>query len=181
MAISLLKQQNADTVGWIEIPGTTISYPVMHTTDNSYYLTHTFSGKTNSSGCIFVETLNSGDFTDIHTIIYGHNMNNGSMFASLKNYSSVSYLVAHPTIYIDLEDGTHAYQIFSVHTVNSDDEVFTIGFARDDEYAAFLEMLKESSDYDTGVSVTTDDDIITLSTCTNSGVDRYVVHAKKLY
>lgn len=88
VAISELQAQNSDTVGWIQIPGTQISYPLMHTSDDSYYLNHTFSKKLNSAGSIFVETLNNGDFSDLHTIIYGHNMKNGSMFAGLKEYSS---------------------------------------------------------------------------------------------
>ncbi len=86
VAISELQAQNSDTVGWIQIPGTQISYPLMHTSDDSYYLNHTFSKKLNSAGSIFVETLNNGDFSDLHTIIYGHNMKNGSMFAGLKEY-----------------------------------------------------------------------------------------------
>ena len=181
VALSELQAQNPDTVGWIEIPGTTISYPLMQTGDDSYYLNHTFSNKVNSAGSIFVETLNSSDFTDLHTIIYGHNMKNGSMFAGLKNYASPSYLVAHPTVYIDLADGTHAYQIFSVYESPSESDSYTIGFAPDEQYEEFLQTLKGRSAYDTGVTVTKDDYIITLSTCTKSGEHRYLVHAKKIY
>ena len=181
MALSELQAQNSDTVGWIEIPGTGISYPLMQTGDDSYYLNHTFSKKINSAGSIFVETLNSADFTDLHTIIYGHNMKNGSMFAGLKNYESPSYLVAHPTVYIDLADGTHAYQIFSVYESPSESDSYTIGFAPDEQYETFLQTLKSRSSYDTGVTVTKDDYIITLSTCTKSGEHRYLVHAKKVY
>ena len=181
VALSELQAQNPETVGWIEIPGTTISYPLMHTDDDSYYLNHTFSNKINSAGSIFVETLNSPDFTDLHTIIYGHNMKNGSMFAGLKNYASPSYLVAHPTVYIDLADGTHAYQIFSVYESPSESDSYTIGFAPDEQYEEFLQTLKSRSAYDTGVTVTKDDSIITLSTCTRQGEHRYLVHAKKIY
>ena len=165
----------------IEIPGTTISYPLMHRDDNAYYLNHTFSGKINSAGSIFMETLNSPDFTDLHTIIYGHNMKNGSMFAGLKNYTSPSYLVAHPNVYLDLADGTHCYQIFSVYEVEAESDSYTIGFAPDEQYETFLQTLKSRSAYDTGVTVTKDDSIITLSTCTRQGEHRYLVHAKKIY
>ena len=134
VALSELQAQNPDTVGWIEIPGTGISYPLMQADDNAYYLNHTFSGKVNSAGSIFMEQLNSSDFTDLHTIIYGHNMKNGSMFAGLKNYSSPSYLVSHPTVYLDLADGTHAYQIFSVYEAAADSDSYTIGFAPDEQY-----------------------------------------------
>ena len=181
VALSELQAQNPDTVGWIEIPGTGISYPLMQADDNAYYLNHTFSGKVNGAGSIFMEQLNSSDFTDLHTIIYGHNMKNGSMFAGLKNYSSPSYLVSHPTVYLDLADGTHAYQIFSVYEAAADSDSYTIGFAPDEQYEEYLRTIKGRSEYDTGVDVTKDDFIITLSTCTRSGEDRYLVHAKKLW
>lgn len=181
VAISELQSQNSDTVGWIQIPGTQISYPLMHTGDDSYYLNHTFSGKLNSAGSIFVETLNNGDFTDLHTIIYGHNMKNGSMFAGLKEYRSASYLVSHPNVYIDLADGTHAYQIFSVYEAEADSDSYTIGFAPDEVYEEYLNTIKGRSQYDTSVTVTKEDSIITLSTCTRHGEKRFLVHAKKLY
>ena len=94
------------------------------------------------------------------------------MFAGLKNYESPSYLVAHPTVYIDLADGTHAYQIFSVYESPSESDSYTIGFAPDEQYETFLQTLKSRSSYDTGVTVTKDDYIITLSTCTKSGEHR---------
>jgi len=176
-----LKALNSEIVGWIEIPGTQISYPIMHTGDNEFYLNHTFSGKVNSAGSIFVETLNSPEFTDLHTIVYGHNMKNGSMFAGLKNYTSPSFLVAHPTIYIDLEDGTHGYQIFSCYEAAADIDSYTIGFVQDEQYETFLQTLKSRSAYDTGVEVSVTDSVISLSTCTRNGENRYLVHAKKIY
>ena len=181
VALSELQAQNPDTVGWIEIPGTGISYPLMQADDDAYYLNHTFSNKVNSAGSIFVEALNSPDFTDLHTIIYGHNMKNGSMFAGLKNYASPSYLVAHPNVYIDLADGTHCYQIFSVYEVEAESDSYTIGFAPDEQYETFLQTLKSRSEYDTGVTAAKEDSIVTLSTCTRNGEHRYLVHAKKIY
>lgn len=179
--LSSLQNMNSEAVGWIEIPGTVISYPMVHTTDNSYYLTHTFRKENNKSGSIFIETANKADFSDLHTIIYGHNMKDGSMFAGLKNYETQSYLQAHPYIYIDLADGAHCYQIFSCHEADVTDITYTIGYAADDTYAAFLDALKAASLYDTGVSVGTGDSVITLSTCTSNGSMRFVVHAKKVY
>lgn len=179
--LASLLEINSECIGWIEIPGTDISYPMVHTTDNEYYLTHTFRREENKAGSIFLETANNADFSDLHTIIHGHNMKNGSMFAGLKNYKKESYYEKHPHIFIDLADGSHCYQIFSCHQAPSTDITYTIGYSADDTYATFLNALKESSLYDTGVDVTTSDHVITLSTCTNSGKDRFVVHAKKLY
>lgn len=179
--LTTLKGINPDAVGWIEIPGTALSYPLVHTSDNIYYLTHTFRGKENKSGAIFIEALNKTDFSDLHTIIYGHNMKDGSMFASLKNYQKESYYTANPYIYIDMADGAHCYQIFSCHEAKVTDITYTIGYGADDVYADFLNSIKGASLYDTGVEVGTGDSVITLSTCTKSGSDRFVVHAKKLY
>ena len=176
-----LKALNEDVIAWIEIPETAISYPIVQGEDDVYYLTHTFNDTENSAGAIFMEALSSPDFTDMHTILYGHNMKNGSMFGSLMEYESPSYLVAHPLIFIDTEEGSHAYKIFSCYQVDADSDSYTIGFKADEMYVNFLKKLKERSDYDTGVEVTMEDKIITLSTCTNTGTNRYLVHAKKVW
>lgn len=176
-----LQAINPEAIGWIEIPGTIISYPIVHTTDNSYYLSHTFRKTENKAGSIFLETSNQADFSDLHTIIYGHNMKNGSMFAGLKSYSSQSYLSEHPYVFIDLQDGSHCYQIFSCHEADTSDNCYTIGYEPDEVYTTFLESLKASSLYDTGVDVDLNDSVITLSTCTRNGSKRFVVHAKKIY
>lgn len=179
--LASLQGINSEAVGWIEIPDTMICYPMVHTSDNLYYLTHTFRKETNKAGSIFIETANKADFSDLHTIIYGHNMKDGSMFAGLKEYKKESYWKAHPYVYVDLADGSHCYEIFSCHDAPVTDISYTVGYAADDKYASFLDTLKASSLYDTGVAVGTEDSVITLSTCTNNGKDRFVVHAKKIY
>lgn len=182
--LASLQEINSEAIGWIEIPDTVISYPMVHTDNDTYYLTHTFKKESNRVGSIFVEALNHADFSDLHTIIYGHNMKNGSMFATLKNYNTKSYWQAHPYIYIDLEDNSHCYQIFSCYQADISDQCYTIGYEKDvsaEVYQQFLDHLKNSSLFDTGVEVTAEDKVITLSTCTNSGRNRFVVHAKKLY
>lgn len=179
--LSALQEINEEAVGWITIPDTEINYPIVHTTDNSFYLTHTFSKENNKSGGIFIDAANNADLSDLHTLIYGHNMKNGSMFGGLKSYKQESYWKDHPYIYIDLADGSHCYEIFSSYVALVTDICYTIDYVKDDYYASFLEALQESSLYDTGVEVGIDDLVITLSTCTNQGKDRFVVHAKKIY
>lgn len=183
IAFEELKAQNEDVIGWIEIPDTEISYPLMQGDDDQYYLKHTFSGNKNSAGSIFVEYQNKPDLTDRHTIIYGHNMKNGSMFGGLKEYRNASYLVDHPMVYIDLEDGTHAYQIFSCYETPANSNTYTIGFASqpDGRYEQFVQTLKNSSAYDTGIDVSKNDRVISLSTCTKRSENRFVVHAKRIY
>ena len=107
-----LRSQNPEMTAWIAFDTLNISYPVMHGVDNTYYLTHTFSGKTNSSGSIFMEAGNSGDFTDYHTLLYGHNMKNGSMFGLLKKYRDEEFYSGNEFFIIYLQDRYLRYQIF---------------------------------------------------------------------
>lgn len=86
--------------GWILIPNTVISYPLLQGEDNQYYLNHTWKKWTSAVGAIFMDSQNNPNLTDFNTIVYGHRMNNGSMFASLKNYKKQSYWQAHPCVYI---------------------------------------------------------------------------------
>lgn len=176
-----LRSLNPDCIGWIEIPDTNISYPIVQGSDNSYYLTHTFKGEENKSGSIFVEAMNDRDFSDLHTIIYGHNMKNGSMFGKLSDYRKESFYKKHPHIFLDLEDGNHCYQIFSCYEAETTDNVYSIGYAANEKYEAFLNGLTASSLYSTGVDVSISDKVITLSTCTSNSQKRFVVCAKKLY
>ena len=172
---------NKDIIAWIRIPDTNINYLVVQGKSNSQYLRKNIYGNYSFGGCLFVDSSTQNPFENMNTIIYGHNMKNGSMFAGLKNYSDQSYAEAHPYIYVDLADGSHCYEIFSAHEADATDITYTIGYRANDTYASFLDSLKTASLYDTGVEVTKDDSVISLSTCTKSGEKRFVVHAKKLY
>lgn len=176
---ALLQEQNPDTVGWIEFPGTRIDYPVMRNDDVGYYLTHTFSRAENIAGSIFMESANHGDFQDAHTIIYGHNMKNGSMFGLLKKYREQEYFQEHPYFYLYTPEATYVYDIFSCYEVSQDSDIYTAWYGADETFAAFVETLKKNSAYDTGVEVTAEDSIITLSTCVGVETNRYVIHAKR--
>ena len=176
-----LKKLNPDVKAWIQVSKTNIDYPVVQGQDDMDYINKNVYGEFELSGAIFLSCLNKDDFSDPYNLVYGHNMKNGSMFAGLKNYSDQSYAEAHPYIYVDLADGSHCYEIFSAHEADATDITYTIGYRANDTYASFLDSLKTASLYDTGVEVTKDDSVISLSTCTKSGEKRFVVHAKKLY
>ena len=88
-----LKSTNESIVGWIEVPGTSISYPIVQGDDNSWYLYHTISGQSNPSGAIFLDYRNNSDFTDRHSLIYGHNMRDGSMFAGLHTWDGALFFI----------------------------------------------------------------------------------------
>ncbi len=103
------------------------------------------------------------------------------MFAALKDYTSLHFYKNHPHIYIDLEDGAHCYEIFSCREADVTDICFSTGYAADEAYASFLNILKSSSLYDTGVEPDGTVPSLTLATCSKRGAKRFVVHAKKIY
>ena len=145
-----LKKINPDIVAWIAFDNIDISYPVVQR-DNSYYLSHTFEGKENVAGCIFMDEQNTSDFSDNHTILYGHNMKNGTMFGMLKNYKEQEFLEENRYFTIYTPDAEYRYEISSVRTVSVENSLFT--------------------QTDLGEK----DRVVTLSTCTYSDDLRFVV------
>ena len=179
MDFAALREVNSDVLGWILIPNTVISYPLVQGDDNQYYLKHTWKKWTSAVGAIFLEYQNSPDFSDFNTIIYGHRMNNGSMFASLKNYKKQSYWAAHPYVYITDDNGSHKYEIFAAYEVSTAGTTYQIGFSGDASKQAFLDYCLGQSVIDTGITPTVHDKILTLSTCTGNGhATRWVVQAR---
>ena len=178
MDFSALRQQNPDVLGWILIPGTRVSYPVVQGTDNSYYLNHTWRGGKNSVGAIFMDYRNSGDLSDFNTIIYGHRMNNRSMFGTLSQYKSRSYWQAHPYVYLTDDSGTHRYEIFAAGEVSVDSDVYRLGLRSSSGRQSFLDSCLSLSALNTGVTPHVYDKVLTLSTCTGNGhATRWVVQA----
>ena len=174
---------NPDTVGWIRFSPepSQINYPVVQGDDNDLYLHKTFSANDNTVGAIFVNVYNNADFNDRNTIIYGHRMNDNSMFHDLAKYEDKSFWEANPYFYIYTPDGREiTYHIYSTGVVKDTSDTYITEFASDEEYQAFLNMTKEVAAYDTGVEAGTDKVIVTLSTCTKaSNDDRFVVRGVK--
>ena len=178
MDFSALRQQNPDVLGWILIPGTRVSYPVVQGTDNSYYLDHTWRGGKNSVGAIFMDYRNSGDLSDFNTILYGHRMNNRSMFGTLSQYKSRSYWQAHPYVYLTDDSGTHRSEIFAAGEVSVDSDVYRLGLRSSSGRQSFLDSCLSLSALNTGVTPHVYDKVLTLSTCTGNGhATRWVVQA----
>ena len=176
MDFSALQEVNSDVLGWILIPGTNISYPVVQGSDNSYYLNHTWKKTRNSVGAIFVECQNSRDLSDFNTIIYGHRMNNRSMFGTLSQYKNKSYWSQHPYIYITDDNGTHRYEIFAAYEVSVEGATYQLGFSGDASRQSFIDFCLGQSVIDTGVVPNVYDRVVTLSTCTGNGhATRWVV------
>ena len=174
-----LKAINSDIIAWLQIEGTEISYPVVKGTDNDYYLHHTFEKNYNSAGSIFVEYTNSSDFQDCNTIIYGHNMRNGSMFGLLRKYFQTQDSLPGRYVWICTPEKDYRYEIFSSHVVDASGEVYTLFSAPDEQFQQYLDSMKAQSLVDFGVDVTKEDKIITLSTCTGNDATRFVVQARE--
>lgn len=174
-----LLAKNKNVIGWIQIEGTEISYPIMKGTDNSYYLKHTFEGNYNIAGSIFVDYMNSSDFEDCNTLIYGHNMKNGSMFGMLRKHFKDEASVPGKYIWVCTPQQNYRYEIFSSHVVDAAGEVYTLFPEAGEPFAEYLEHMVQQSMVDYKVPVTKDDKIITLSTCTGNDATRFVVQAKR--
>ena len=178
MDFTALREVNDDVLGWILIPNTAISYPLVQGDDNEYYLNHTWKKWTSVVGAIFMESANSPDLSNFNTIIYGHRMNNGSMFASLKYYKTLSYWQSHPYVYITNDAGSHQYEIFAAYEVSTAGETYRLQFADTQARQDFIDYCLDQSVIDTGVAPNTYDRILTLSTCTGNGhATRWVVQA----
>ena len=177
--VAELHEQNPEVIGWIKFDNLVLSYPVMQGSDNEYYLKHTFSGEANSAGSIFMETTNSDDFHDSHTILYGHNMKNLSMFGALKKYKTEEFYTGNEYFTIYTLDRVYRYQIFAYYDIPVDGEIYNVSFGPDDTFQELLDHMKQRSYYDTGVEAKSSDKVITLSTCSTKG-NRFVVNAKRI-
>lgn len=178
-----LREINPDVVAWLRFEEPSIiNYPVVQSQDNDKYLEVTFKGYENTVGTLFVNADNHPDFNDRNTIIYGHHMNNGTMFNTLEDYQDEELWKDRPYFYIYTPDGMeHKYQIFAAGVVGDTSEAYTYQFADDESFQSFLNFSKSSSYYDTGIMPAMTDKIVTLSTCTKaSNSDRMIVQGVEI-
>ena len=176
-----LLKKNPDTVGWIKVDGTKVNYPVVQAEDNDYYLSHAFNKRSNAGGWIFADYRVDFKIFGKNTIIYGHNMNNKTMFGSIPNMLYSSYLNNSSNYYIKISTPTSntVWKVFSIYTIEPEVYYLKTNF-KTEPYDKFLNTLKSRSIYNFGIDVTTDDKILTLSTCDNTGTKRVAVHAKMI-
>lgn len=177
--LAALREVNPDVIGWITIPDSKIHYPLMQGEDNEYYLEHTWDNIPSASGSIFLECRNSADLTDFNTIVYGHNMRSGTMFASLHYFSYPDYFSARPYVYLVTDDGVLRYEIFSTYRAEVDSQTYGLSFHQQETRENFIANALERSEIDTGIIPGITDRILTLSTCSGWGYEtRWVVHAR---
>lgn len=144
-----LYQINPDIVAWIIVPDTQINYPVVQTTDNDYYVNHSFKKEKLSSGAIFIDCENHADFSDFNTILYGHNMRNGSMFATLNQYADEAFYKAHPDVWICTPLWQRKYRILSAHVAIAGKETYDIP-ATFSDFQSYLDREMQNSLYTCG-------------------------------
>lgn len=175
-----LKKANKDIFAWIYIPGTAIDYPVLqHPTDDTFYLEHNIDGSAGLPGCIYVELLNGISFNDSNTVLYGHNMLNGSMFATLHRFADKDFFDENRYIFIYTPSADYVYEIFAAYTYSDIHLLKGIDITSEEKFANYLEDVYSvrgmNNNFADDITATGKDKIITLSTCTGDDSKRYLV------
>lgn len=178
-----LRQKNPDVYAWIKIPGTAVDYPVLQSsTDNAYYLSHTIDHEEKPEGAIFTEDYNTKTFEDPNTVIYGHDMKNGSMFRSLHNYMDRTFFDENREVLIYLPDKILHYKIFAAYIYDNRHILQSVDFTNREVFEQYLNNVFSRRDMnsfvDTSMEVSSEDKILTLSTC-YAGIptSRYLVQS----
>lgn len=161
-----LQAVNEDIVGWIYLEGTEINYPVVRGDDNSYYLNRLYDGTINGSGSIFMDFRNEPNFVDKNNILYGHSMNNGTMFTAIKRFKHQNYYDAHPYALLMTPEKNYKIEFFSGYVANVEQDAWDYYFDTDEKFEEWLISSKSKSNFASDIVPTVDDEILTFSTCT---------------
>lgn len=175
-----LKETNSDIYAWIYVPGTAIDYPVLqHPADDTFYLEHNIDKSSGLPGCIYSELINGTSFNDRNTVLYGHNMLNGTMFATLHRYEDSEFFDENRYIFIYTDKGVYVYEIFAAYTYSDIHLLKGIDITSEEKFGDYLEEALSvrgmSDNIEPGLGVNGRDRIITLSTCTSDDSKRYLV------
>lgn len=174
--LEALRGINPEVIGWLWIPDTEISYPLLKGEDNQTYLSRSYNREYDAAGSLFMDYRNADDISDDNTIIYGHNMKNGAMFGGLKRFAALDYIQAHPYAYVFTEESVLKYRIFAGFKTESTSKSYTMDTSgKMEELLAYI-----ASCAGTALTALPDaqDSLLTLSTCTTgSSTERFVVHA----
>ena len=178
--LNYYSQKNSETVAWIQINGTKINYPVVQHSDNDFYLEHDFYKRNTKNGWIFGDYRNNFENFNNNTIIYGHNLINGTMFGTLPKLLNKNWFSNPNNHYIKLstKNTNTVWQIFSVYKITPTTDYLQTRFNSTFAYQDFLNTLKNRSEYKFNLDLNYTDKIITLSTCDNTGTKRVAIHAK---
>lgn len=176
---SSLRSINKDVTGWVQVGGTNINYPFVKTSNNDFYLTHSFDKSYSSAGWVFADFRNLVNGTDKNFILYAHGRYDGSMFGTLRNILTSGWLNNRDNFIVrTINDNEMAlWQIFSAYTIPATNDYIQTAFSNDEEFGRFANTLKSRSAHDFNTTVSGSDHILTLSTCYDSK-QRVVLHAK---
>lgn len=160
-----LRQMDENTVAWLYAPGTSVNYPVVQAEDNAYYLSHMFGGKKNSAGAIFMDAGCSPDFSDTHTIFYGHQMKNGTMFSDLADYLQEGYYEQHQTLALFTPQGNYAIRVFAGYVASPEDDAWQRTFASPQDFLRWCSRAAQRSAFHSDILPEEGQRVVTLSTC----------------
>lgn len=175
-----LQSKNSDIYAWIDIPETDVSYPMLRSEEEDFYLNHNADKQQSVYGAIYTQSFNSADFSDFNTIIYGHNMRNGTMFGSLKKYKNQEYFDSHGYINIYTPEKEYNYRVFAAYTFDDRHILYHFDFSDTEvrkEYINEVVSGKYQGIFNQEVAIAENDKIITLSTCTSDGKNRFLIQA----
>lgn len=176
-----LTAKNKEIAGWVRLDDTAIDLPLVHTTDNSFYLTHRFDEKKNKLGTPFLDANNAGDFSDRHTVIYGHAVRSGAMFGSLWEYENPNYFQRHPKILLYLPDGRqYALAVFACSRVPGLRSSIPVSFSGDDAFLAMVDNLRTLSAFSSSVQVASTDRIVSFCVVSPDGGDERLLVSCKI-
>ncbi|MDO4476259.1 MAG: class B sortase [Lachnospiraceae bacterium] len=179
-----LQTLNSEIIGWIRLGALDMSYPITQAADNDYYLHRTFERQDNFAGCIFLNCDNSKFFSDQNSIVYGHNMKDGSMFGKLSKLKDLEVYESNPYFWIFTPDLIYQYRIFGASTVDAVGDRYRVRFTQEG-FKEFFEECSTNSVLSGSKLAQTDqiDRVVTLSTCTGDSSTRFVVHGvvEKIY
>lgn len=176
---------NEDILGWVIIPDTQISYPIVQGVDNAYYLEHTFAKKVNYAGAIFMDYRNQSGFQDYNTFIYGHNVKHGTMFAELEKYTDAQFFAEHPYVYVFTPEQNYRCEVLSFQSTKDGSDAYLFGIQDPQTWMSYLETITTNIKgfVNEAVEMKEEDRLISFSTCSyeiNNAISdqRYLLHAK---
>ncbi len=178
-----LQSQNSDVIAWVRVPGTLIDYPVMRGIDNVYYLTHDLAKETYVGGSIFIDMINSNDFTDPVTVSYGHFMPDESLYTQLHNFKDTDFFENNKDVFIYLPDQTLQYEVVGAFNIGEENILYNKDFSKEPERQAFVDWLSSPRDMQANLrveNVTKDDRYFVMSTCQSvqDNTSRFIVVAR---
>lgn len=179
-----LQAEFPEAVAWIRVPDTVMDFAVMQSGENTpedFYLDHNEKGEKDRNGAIYIQQYNFADFSDPNTILYGHNMTGGKMFGAIHKFKKADYFNAHEYLYIYIPGHVLTYRIYSVFDFSERHLLWAYDFTTDEGYQKFIDKTLNPKTYNRlvrdGVTPTTADRVVTLSTCQNSGSGRLLLVA----